>query len=315
MKRIIKILSVNILIIIFLLILCEGVCFCFAVKFHYDIIGKEAFKHVWGRYFDTPTYVYYDVPGSHLRPVDGTQYNKKPIFVFGCSVAYGNKLENKENLSGQLSNLTKRPVYNLANDGWSFAHMLKQLQANKNIDNLDPEYIIYTYINDQRRRMYFIQGWPHDTELYLRYVLDKNGNLKQVPKKYHFWYRFLTVKYIQYQIQKYKIDTYEKSSYLMLKMFEESTNIIKKKYPNAKLILLLYDNHDCQPGERKIYGNDNYFNEKEYKSLENMGFKIYNIEELIGKILCTSEYKIDNNHPNKRMWEEFLPIFIKELNM
>ena len=275
MKKNIKIISLNILIIILLLIICECVCFCFAVKFHSGFIGvKSAFKYTLDRYFATPTYLYYDVPGSHLRPVEGKQYTKKPVLLFGCSVTYGNKLENNENFSGQLSNLTKRPVYNLANDGWSFAHMLKHLKSNKNIENLDPEYIIYTYINDQRRRMYFFQGWPHDTELYLRYVLDKNGNLKQVPKKYHLWYRFFTVKYIQYQIQKSKIDNYEKSSNLMLKMFEESTNIIKKRYPNAKLILLLYDNHDCQSEERGIYGTDIYFNEKEYTALSNMGFKI-----------------------------------------
>ncbi len=319
MKKIIKIVLINIISIFVLLLTAELVCFVFAVKFQWQFIQNFAITHMLRTYTTPPFYVYFDVPGEHQIPIAGKNYKKAPILLFGYSVIYGTELSDEENLSGQLSKLTKRPVYNLGGEGWTFAHMLKQLEVNENIKELEPDYIIYTYINDQRRRLHFIQGWPHETGLYLRYYYDKNGNLVSADKKHcPFWYRFLIVKYYQYHLQDKLTKNREYTSKLMFDILGKSVEIIKQRYPKAKLIMLMYTDDECSvENKRDIVPDSDYFSDEEYEKLKELGFETVNIEAETGggKALCTPEYKVDNHHPSAKMWAEFLPVLVKKFKM
>lgn len=314
MKRIV---IYNIIVLLVALIISEMTFFIMAVKFQTQFIGRRAaIKYVLNSYINKEEYRFYDIPSKEQRPISGAKYHKKPIILFGCSVTYGNQLSDDENFSGVLSRKTKRPVYNLAQDGWTISHMYRHLQINKDIENLDPEYIIYTFIPDQKRRLYFHQGWPHDTGLYLSYHYDKNNNLVANKRFYPIFFRLLTVKYIQYEIENIRNNNEKATSNLMIDLFTRSVNIIKNRYPHAKLIMLLYWDNDCNEENQKIiHSIDTYLSEEEYQKLKNLGFEIINIEETANKYYCTSDYKVDNHHPSTKMWEEFVPILAKKYKM
>lgn len=315
--KILKIISINLLLVFIILLIGEICCLVSGYKFQQQFIKDkyETIKYLFSRYTTDLCTEYYDVPNNKMRPIEGKFFKKNPIILFGCSVTYGNKLADNENFSGTLSKLTKRPVYNMAGDGWTFAHMLKNLKTNKTIENINPDYIIYTFITDQKRRLFFFQGWPHDTGLYLRYEFDKNHNLVEIiPHNNIFWRSYL-VKTIQYKIQENKIANEQKTDELMLKILSESTKIMKNRYPNAKLIMLLYSDADCKKGERDIYPNNQFLTDYEEKAIKDIGFKIVNIEEEMGFPPCTSEYKVDNHHPSAKFWNEFTPKLVRKFNM
>ena len=278
-------------------------------------------------YYSKPIdYKFYDVPINSLyRSIKGENYTKKPVILFGCSIAYGYNLDSNQNFSSILSRETKRPVYNAAVTGYGPAHMLKLLKENRMLFNLkDPEYIIYTFIKDHKNRLFYYQGWKYDAHLYFRYVLDSNGELVPVERKYPFYWRFQIVRQIQYMIEKMNYSNEKVVDKLLFKIFEESVSVMKKRYPNAKLIMLLYDQKICRDNiEQPIFKTENILTKLEQEKLTELGFEIYNMEEIFGKSFCAVDYhsyhpnteEIDPYHPSTKMWEEFVPKLVEKLNM
>ena len=303
-----KILLINVLII---------VLFFFMVELFFSIKNE----------FSTPIdYQLFDVNKNSLyRPLYGKNFQKRPVIIFGCSIAYGYNLTNDANFGSILSDYTKRPVYNAANVGFGPAHMLKLLKENKILFQVNnPEYIVYTFIDDHKKRLFFHQGWKHDSQLYLRYTLDKNGELQQVTRKYPFYWHFQTVKHIQYGLQRLNYNNNEKVEALMSKIFEDSVSIMKTRYPDAKLILLLYNQDICYDNPNKApFKTEKILTQEEQNMFKKLGFEIYNMEELVDKSLCGVDYHsyiinsdmIDPYHPSSKMWEEFVPKLVEKLNM
>lgn len=286
--------------------------------------GGNVFEAVYKTYTQTPFFSY-EHSKNKLHQLQGKEYNKKPILLFGCSVTYGNLLDENKNFSGILSKETKRPVYNFSYDGWGPAHMLKLLSEDKRLLFIkDPEYIIYTYINDHKRRIVSSQGWPYSSQLYKIYDVDKNNNLIEVPRKYPFYWRFLCVKNFQSLKERILLKNEKYVNNLLFKIFEKSVSIFKSRYPNAKLILLLYDVKICFDNENhEISNSEDILSKEEIEKFQNMGFVVYNIEEIAEKSFCGVDYHahcpiygdVDYNHPSTKMWEEFVPKLVEKLDM
>ena len=214
----------------------------------------------------------------------------------------------------------------MAFDGWGPAHMLKQLNENKSLLFLDdPEYIIYTFIKDHKRRLFFYQGWGFDSQLYWRYVINKDDDcLYPVKRKYPLYYRFYIVKMIQHTIENIKLRNEKLIDKYLLRIFEESVFIIKNRWPKAKLVMLVYNDELCENSkDAELYKTENALTMYEQEKIKEMGFEIINIEELAGKSFCGAEYHarcpiygdLDKNHPSSKMWEEFVPKLVEKLNM
>lgn len=304
--KIFKIISINLVLLFLLFLIGEIYCFFDGIKFQNQFVKSktEIAKNLLSTYTQNINYERYYVPNKKMRSISGKNYKKNPIILFGCSVTYGTGLNEYENFSGVLSELTKRPVYNLANDGWTFSHMLKNLQSNKTLEKLHPDYVIYTFIVDQMRRLYLYQGWPHDTGVYLRFKIDKNDNLVEVKNNFNFLWRSLLVKTIQYKIPDYKILNEKETNKLMLKILQESSNIMKERYPEAKLIMLLYCDYNCKEKNLTLTPNSYFMQEDALKEIENMGFTA-----------CTPEYKVDDYHPSAKFWKEFTPKLVQKFKM
>ena len=329
-----KIVLVNFLVILILLLVIELFSIALVVSIRLKQLDDPTIlqryknnivEYIINCYKEKDNYKHYDILSEKLRPLVGSNYQKRPILLFGCSVTYGNLLNDDNNFSGILSKVAQRPVYNMAYDGWGPAHILKQLRENRTLFLVDnPDYIIYTYIKDHKKRLIFFQGWGFETQLYLRYLIDSNGELISIPRKYPFYWRFFTTKHLQHAIEKMKLKNERKIDELMFYLFEHSASVMKSRYPNAKLVMLLYNEGFC--GNDKYIApvkTENILTKDEQEKFWRMGFEIINMEELIGKSLCGEEYHarcpiygdIDTCHPSSKMWEEFVPKLVEKLGM
>ena len=91
--------------------------------------------------------------GFSFRKPCGLEYKKQPILLYGCSFTYGDGLKDNENFSYILSKTTKRPVYNFGLSGKGMQHSLHIMQNHPKISP-EPQYIIYTFLQRQIRRLY-----------------------------------------------------------------------------------------------------------------------------------------------------------------
>lgn len=132
-----------------------------------------------------------------VRPPAGLNFQKKrPLIFFIDSYTYGAGLEEKGTLPFQISQYTKRPVYNCSVCGWGVQHILYLLRNEKDLENIkNPEYAIYLLIEDHFRRAispFPFSDVPYSVQLYR----EKNGQLyEQEGIKFYqrsYLYRYLS---------------------------------------------------------------------------------------------------------------------------
>ena len=293
-----KIILINILVFFIMLIILELFSVFYAASIRINQQNNNLlmrpyesniFKYITKIYLNKYTFSRYDIQDVLLREPIVKNTKKLPVVLFGCSVTYGFSLDANNNFSSILSKVANRTVYNLSYNEWSPAHMLKLLKENRN-KNLffiqNPEYVIYTIIKDHKRRLVFYQGWGYDSQLYLRYQIGKNNELYPVQRKYPLYFRSFLVKNIQHSIENTKLKNEELVDELLFKIFKESVSIIKSRWSNAKLVMLVYNDELCSYEKNKeLYKTEDTLTKKEQDKLKELGFEIINLEELVGKSL------------------------------
>lgn len=176
---------------------------------------------------------------GNMRKPCGLEYKKKPILIYGCSVAYGFALSAEESFGNQLSEFTKRPVHNFGMSAKGLQHAYFLIKNDEKISP-EPEYVFYVFINDHFRRMY-VDCNKIDTLNYLTYRV-KNGTLVEnrqgtLADKSYLVSNFKNMAYYGLKnIFKDQIFDFAKLYIVSMK------NEIKTKYPHAKFVLIDYDN-------------------------------------------------------------------------
>ncbi len=196
MKKIIKIVFINIIIISLILIISNIIISRNVVNisnFYRDhnisnkmdtskinIENCETEKYTAER-LSTTDKLYNQFCGED-RVKFGINYTKKPIVIFGCSYAYGHGLKREETFPYKLSEITKRPVYSFASCGSNAIRNLievekfiKNDEQNKKVIN-EAEYYIYLYMHDHIDRYLEIDNLM---EGYYKIFSIKNKYLKQ----------------------------------------------------------------------------------------------------------------------------------------
>lgn len=317
MKKFFKILFVNLLLLVAVFMLCEFTLFNLAkhkyskeIKFKHEVNehGKTP-RNEYIEYKPFPNNFNYVDSKNTMRDIVGLEYNKNPILIFGCSFAFGDGLQENETFSYLLSKYSKRPVYNKAYLGWGPQHILYQLRRDDFYKEVKkPEYIIYVLIDDHYERMFRYQYPPPYASILLRYKLTKNGFEEIHPFLEPLWGLY-TVNKVQSLIENnilkmpifYK--KYQNYFYLMMK---ESNNLVKKHYPNAKFVILLYRK------EARMFIDEPSLRKK----LENEGIKIVDSDELTPRLeLDKPLYRLQDNHPSKYAWALIVPKLVKRLNL
>lgn len=307
-----KVISVILICIIFVLTL-DYAAYLLIIKETRKYVSNDIKLPMWHtdifRMYDETSLKWYEKNKTKgiFRPVAGEDYKKTPVWIFGCSFAYGTSIVNgkyqDENSFGYiLSQTTKRPVYNRAYPSWGIQHMLYMLENDNILNELPaPEYVIYVFISDHGRRLQKLIYDAWSDGAYLRYKLNKEGELEIIKGILvePFWkLRFvkLWLTYLEFNIRlspKY----HDKNFNLLKQMFIRSKQLINEKYPDTKFIILKYNGND---------GFDGWFIETQrWKELENEGFIVIDADKLTGKNLKSKEFTDeDNYHPNKKAWME-----------
>ena len=237
-------------------------------------------------------------------------YNKKkPIVLFGCSYTYGLHLSPDQVFSYKLAHQTKRPVYNRAWQGWGIQHMLEQTTHKEVFENIpEPEYIIYTFIDDHFRRLYISHISPYDfltKDQYLNYELKNEKLIKKTNK--NKIKTFISNTYIAKTIREYQLQKFinnqrlsnKKIDFALLHFLESKKNI-DNYWKNTKFIVFFYD--------------DTTMNKILASKLEENGFITITSKELTKEDLSNEKYCFDN-HPTEEAWDLLTPLIVEKLEL
>ncbi len=314
MKKIFKIIIINILLLIFFLFAIEIFiwgCENLRMKiYNEEYIGKLPLPfHPEVKNSEIDINSFSNEKNKYVRTPEGLNYKNKPIVIFGCSYAYGYKLKKNQTFSHKLSIQTKRPVYNRAVAGWGVQHMLYQVKQDEFYKKVpEPEYVIYLEMKDHFRRAYvttFLSGQLLNEDYYLTFQY-KNGKLLRTPKvESHQIYRrlYLFNKLHHYYVNNIVLNprNYDKYSKFIIEHFVESRDEMKKHWKNTKFVILLYNS----------FYNDSLFK----KSLEEKGFTVIKIPDITNVDLYSSEYLSADYHPTEKAWNLLTPIIIDKLKL
>lgn len=310
MKRLFKIIFINLLLILLLIYAAEVFIWIYEnikIKKNNEVYNGQLIIpfHPKVKNFDPNI----NIVSCPKRDPEGLLYKNKPIVIFGCSYAYGYNLKNEQTFSHKLSHLTKRPVYNKAFPGWGIQHMLYQLKQEEFYKKVpEPEFVIYIGMKDHFRRAYirtFLPSHMLDEYYYLTYQF-KNGKLIEIPevKTYQINRRlYLFNKLHHYYINNIVLNpkNYNRYSKFIIEHFTESRDEMKKHWGNTKFVIVLYD----------PFYNDSILK----KSLEDEGFIVIKISDITKENLYSSEYQSTDYHPTEKAWDLLTPIIIDKLRL
>lgn len=246
--------------------------------------------------FDKDFYLNVSDNSQYRLPVN-TASPLSPVFLFGCSFAYGAYLDLNDTFGAKIAEATNRPVYNFAAPGRGIQHMLFLLE-NYNFSNLKaPEYVVFVYYDDQIRRMN--AKWFLATDNNANLVYKKMGD-KLVP--YNPFSCFFIYRKISAILNSYKSSSpYFKTDYFnrFVEYISVINHIIKKKWPNSKFIILKY-----QTDARMSF---------DWSAVEKIGIPVYDVNDYIN--LSEDKYSLPDKHPSALAWKEITPNFVKNTGM
>ena len=241
--------------------------------------------------------------------------SKRPIVILGCSYAYGTTLSDDETFSAQLSKYTNRSVYNLALQNMGTASALYLLEKPDIINKIpDAEYFIYLFIYDHVRRNYL--NMPNVVYNYFgaNYKLDKNGRLyfPKISKQKMFLESFYTNRLIQNFYANGKTSSGDLS--LFKAILAQMKTVIDEKYPNSKLVLLVYDDEPEFADDGSLNLADD---ERLTKFCDEIGIKAVYVKQLpCGEDIVRRKYIVsDGWHPSKEAWQKIVPELSELLNL
>ncbi len=242
----------------------------------------------------------------NMRKPCGLNYGKKPILIYGCSVAYGFALQEEESFGNQLSEFTKRPVYNFGMSAKGLQHAYYLMKNDEKISPA-PEYVFYVFINDHFRRM-FIDCNKIDNLNYLTYrakrgdlIENEQGSLSDKS------YLVSNIKNMTYYGLK---NIFKKQIFDFFKIYLISMkNEVNRNYPNAKFVLINYDN--------------GYFSEltsQRVAEIEKEGIDVVLLNEEFNDKLKMDSYKnpVEKDifrHPNGKAWKLVVKYLTEKYNL
>ena len=240
------------------------------------------------------------------------EYTKPPVWLMGCSYAWGYLLDNDKTFAEKISNLTKRPVYNWSWCGIGPAEALIRLYTNKNdkyLPKTPPEYIIYIYMYNHTAR--------HPCNYNILYALKEFGVIDEKNTIFDRLYFFRSIR--QNIFNKYH--DYDK---FMKQMFRAMIKETKKRYPDSKFVILIYSDtdKDVKDGHSPLVKEDyDMLNSDEFwEETKNDGAIIIKTKDLIGRDMDRPEDRVPNDtsatpHPTSEAWDLIVPELAKKLSM
>ncbi len=315
MIKLIKIICVNFIILIFVFILLEFVSYYVDIfQYKKDNIIPYGYTTFWNSNLNLDIYNLNDricksnnsneCSDYYFRLPAGINYNTNPILVFGCSYAYGSYLNTSQIFSSKLSDILKRPVYNMAMPGQGLSFMYYQVSHNNDFYKIVPalDTVFYIMISDHYRRMLLNKFSPLANKVIPHYNYDKRHNELKL-EKYNLWFSFVNSSYLYSNLSSFyaihsakerkNIDKLNKHVVLY---FIKTREILEKKWnKKIKFTIVLYDFHS----------------DSLIKLLENNNFVVMSAKDLTNENLLSEKYYMKNNgHPTEEAWDLLTPLII-----
>ena len=298
MKKILKILSVNLIIFLIAYLSVDIYCFVKNIRYHGRLYALSTPLTSIKYYLRTYSRIFYTKKNydnvfiwgeeqTYFRSPLNLDSPKKPILIMGCSYAYGSDLNANQSLMGKLVKYANRPVYNRAISARGVNEMYYQVKSDTFYMLIPkPEWFIYVFIPDQIRRAQ-IPCSIVDIGVYF----DKDYNIKpnlNTPLIYTFKN---SIKYF---------DNPKYTEHYLDVMHEIKKETQKHWGDDVKYLFLFFDT------------NDILYNRLE-PSLSKDGFQCYSLNDLTDVDLSQPQYKApDMAHPSEMAWELLTPILIEK---
>ena len=244
----------------------------------------------------------------------GKNKNKKSVLFFGCSYTYGSNVEEKDTMPYLVSEQTGRTTVNKAIPGASILNSLLVLLDEDFYGLFDkinePEYIVYTFINDHLGRItslykvMFIQD-NNKYELMPEFeVKDNSVSIKKRSKILYPFYHLYTAKALSYYYS-YNLSFSKQRNEKMFELLNAAKMITDEKFKNSKFVVIVYKDGSHSGMDRSLW-----------EKLENSGFIMLDAEELAGHELESLEWRgEDKEHPNPAAFRDVSKGLIKALNL
>ena len=327
--------TINIIIITILVLLVEIIAYKSIFYDNKILPNYKKFNELKDEFLvDNHLYVNYQKPkkGDPIyfeddgRSFVGENYNKSSILLLGDSYTYGLGLNKNETFSSQLSEYTKRPVFNWAfyTEGieYSFLELKNEKNINKIIHNTAAigkpiEYVIYTYCYNQPSRII------SKNRQYRFYYLRKYGVISN--KGFSILDRLYSVQLFKNKLflkSLQKGDFKENMQNLVFTELKAIQKEVKKYFPSAQFIVLIYSDDVSVVKNKNLHVNDSdeyILNSDKWDILKKEGIEIIRTEELLGRKMTEKDI-IENErtvtiHPNANAWREIVPLLSQKLNL
>ncbi len=314
MKKIYKLIFINILLIIFIFLISDF------IFYETKLNNVHNFKENIICYIDSHKITDFDNLYKKKKEIHYFRdtliknsrqelENKKPsILIFGCSFGYGYLLREDQSFAYKLSQMSGRNVYNRSISSFGVQNMpyiLEHFQLEKEILP-PPSYIIFVLIEDHLFRQY--RHIMSANEAYLDIFYENENNKLKEKKLNYFFYRFPIIRYIEerYRYAKYNKMNFEEKFKFLKMHFRLTKEIAEKKFPNAKIVILNYEDIKNTPlSDRSIW-----------KDLEDEGFIVVHTSEITNEHLYLNKFRIpDDGHPNELAWDTIVPALVKRLDL
>lgn len=259
---------------------------------------------------------------ENLFTVSGESYKNNPILLFGDVFAKSLDLPEDKSMSAKLADLTKSPVYNFASPGWGIQHLYFLLKNEEFISTIkSPKTLVYVYNPYQIVRLNSFSYYPHHSFLNLKYKM-LNGSLIEQNPRCLLCYNFYTVRALEKQIglnrmfsnsieKRDEIRAYIKS------LFLNSKKIAQVKYPTIEnFVILRIVDPEITISELKNSDNEDYNHAYDmWKELEDNGYKIIDITDLIADDWRKEENRSSDSGLSEKALDEILPVFIDKAGL
>lgn len=307
-KKILKFIAIEIVLFILVILTLEIISYFIllnkyqsAMDAHHQVTGQTlAIKYMRGYQFTEEEYK------RKFRPVEYRKSSKRPIILFGCSFTEGTFIKVNETFSRKLADFTNRTVYNrgLCSTGPSF--VLQQLRwKDFKQDIPDAEYVIYTYIDYQVRRVLKWRLDPFTRVFFMKYKY-RNGKLVEDMPSFMPMHSLLTSIVLDETTENSKI-IWRQDELLFALLMQEIKKTTDRLYPNSKFIVLVYQDRNFENQYPDLL-----------KKIEEMGYTMVYTNDLIGnntELIKEKYYSGDHFHPSSEAWDLIVPKLSKKINL
>lgn len=311
--KIIKIISVNIFVFLFLWFIFDIALYSLSI-ITYGFPKKQLFQMYQIK--GTPrTFIEdcfsdekpYSAKIYKTRKPVGTEFKADPILIFGCSFAYGMNLEDNQTFSTKLSKLTKRPVYNYAICGKSFQQMFFITESEEFYKKVPPcSTVIYVMIEDHFKRLLGDPFFLCENNIEVNY---KYKNKKLVVDNFDnpfvaFYKIDYTIRAIRRMLGKLYVNNEANNEQMtdeaLAYFIKTRENLNKHWKNNPRIILFAYLPYNLS------------YNLIDKLKKEN--FEVITTQDLTEENLENTEnYMQENWHPTEAAWDLLTPLFIKKM--